>query len=55
MTNDDLRTLFMQSVAADKKTKRPRGFGFVQFASAREAQAAVAKLDKMPLAGKYLR
>jgi len=61
MTNDNLRALFMQCgtvlnayVAVDKKTNRPRGFGFVDFASASEAQAAVAKLDKMPLDGKYL-
>jgi hypothetical protein len=60
-TNDTLRQLFMRYgtvlnayVAMDKVTNRTRGFGFVDFSTPSEAQAAVAGLDKYPLEGKFL-
>ncbi len=61
ITSDMLRTIFMTygtvlnaNVAIDKVTKRTRGFGFVDFSNASEAQAAVNGLDKYPLDGKFL-
>jgi len=60
-TNETLRSLFMRYgtvlnayVAMDKVTNRTRGFGFVDFSTPSEAQAAVAGLDKYPLEGKFL-
>lgn len=60
-TNETLRQLFMRYgtvlnayVAMDKVTNRTRGFGFVDFSTPSEAQAAVAGLDKYPLEGKFL-
>lgn len=60
-SNDTLRQLFMRYgtvlnayVAMDKVTNRTRGFGFVDFSTPSEAQAAVAGLDKYPLEGKFL-
>lgn len=61
ITEETLRQLFMRHgtvlnayVPLDKVTKRPRGFGFVDFSTPAEAQAAVAGLDKFPLDGKFL-
>lgn len=60
-TNETLRQLFMRYgtvlnayVAMDKVTNRTRGFGFVDFSTPSEAQAAVAGLDKYSLEGKFL-
>lgn len=60
-TNETLKSLFERYgvvlnafVAMDKVTNRTRGFGFVDFASPSEAQAAVEGLDKHPLEGKFL-
>lgn len=60
MTDDTLRQLFMRygtvlnAYVADKAANRTWGFGFVDFSTAAEAQAAVAGLDKCPLEGKFL-
>jgi RNA recognition motif-containing protein len=60
-TNETLRSLFMRFgtvlnayVAMDKVTNRTRGFGFVDFSTPAEAQAAIEGLDKYPLEGKFL-
>lgn len=60
-TNETLRSLFMRYgtvlnayVAMDKVTNKTRGFGFVDFSTPTEAQAAVAGLDKYALEGKFL-
>ena len=60
-TNESLRQMFMRYgtvlnayVAMDKITSKTRGFGFVDFSTPSEAQAAVAGLDKYPWEGKYL-
>ena len=60
-TNDSLRQLFMRYgtvlnayVAIDKSTNRPRGFGFVDFATSKEATDAVAGLDKCAWENKFL-
>lgn len=61
MTKDDLRQLFSccgtvlnTHVAVDKQTNKPRGFGFVDFATNEEAQNAVRTFDKYPLENKFL-
>lgn len=56
---DELRDLFMpygtvMNVHVARENGRPRGFGFVDYASAKEAQLAISKLDKLPLKGKFL-
>jgi cold-inducible RNA-binding protein len=60
-TNESLRqlferygTVFNAYVAMDKVTGRTRGFGFVDFSTPSEAQAAVRGLDKYPMEGKFL-
>ncbi len=60
-TNETLLQLFVRYgtvinayVAMDKVTNRTRGFGFVDFSTPSEAQAAVTGLDKYPLEGKFL-
>lgn len=61
VTNESLRELFSRYgtvlnayVAMDRVTNRMRGFGFIDYSSPQEAEAAVAGLDKMPLEGKFL-
>jgi len=51
---DSYGTVLNAYVAMDKETNKSRGFGFVDFAHATEAQAAIAGLDKLPLDGKIL-
>src|SRR5262245_27477365 len=61
-TEDDLRELFeehgtVESVAivSDRDTGRPRGFGFVEMATAEEAQAAIRALDGKPFDGRQIK
>lgn len=61
-TDVELRELFSQagqvvsvSMPTDRETGRPRGFGFVEFASEQDAEAAITKLDGHELAGRALR
>jgi RNA recognition motif-containing protein len=43
------------SIAADRENGRPRGFAFVEFATAEQAAAAIEKLNGFELAGRALR
>ncbi len=42
-------------VAMDRETGRPRGFAFVTFSKAEEAQAAIEKLNGSDLDGRALK
>ncbi|MCL4361236.1 RNA-binding protein [Candidatus Dependentiae bacterium] len=42
-------------IVKDKETKRSRGFGFVTFASAEEANRAIKELDGSMLDGKTIK
>jgi RNA recognition motif-containing protein len=61
-STDRLRELFMQAggvesatVVTDRDTGRSRGFGFVEMASAEEAEAAVKKFNGHELDGRVLK
>jgi len=61
VTSDDLRDLFAQAgnvtdavVLMDKMTGRSRGFGFVEFANAEEAKAAIEKFNGFDLKGRKI-
>jgi len=61
-TEDALRTAFGPCgditdvyVAMDRETGRPRGFAFITFSKAEEAQAAIAKMDGADLDGRNLK
>ena len=61
--DEDLREVFQQDgrqvvdarVITDRDTGRSRGFGFVEFASAEEGQAAIQALDGADLDGRPMR
>lgn len=60
-TSDDLQALFSQhgavssaTVVTDKMTGRSRGFGFVEFESDAEADAAIAALNGHDLDGRQI-
>jgi cold-inducible RNA-binding protein len=63
-TNEDtLRQAFEQGgkkvvevkIVTDRDTGRPRGFGFVEMASAEDAQAAISEWDGQQLDGRNLK
>lgn len=61
VTSDDLKSLFAEAgnvvdavVLTDKMTGRSRGFGFVEFASADEAKAAIEKFNGYDLKGRKI-
>ena len=60
-TSEDLEALFSKvgtcesaSVVTDRATGRSRGFGFVEMASAGEAEKAIAELNGKDLQGRTL-
>ncbi|MGD9688697.1 MAG: RNA recognition motif domain-containing protein [Phycisphaerales bacterium] len=60
-TEDQLRQIFSEfgevasaSLVMDRDTGRPRGFGFVEFANAEHAQAAIAGLNGKNIDGRDL-
>jgi cold-inducible RNA-binding protein len=60
-SNERLREVFAQvgsvesaAVVTDRETGRSRGFGFVEMATAEEAEAAVKKLNGQELDGRRL-
>ena len=61
-SNDRLRDLFAQAggvdsaaVVMDRDTGRSRGFGFVEMATAEEAEAAVKKFNGQEVDGRTLK
>lgn len=61
MTEDELRSVFethgnvaSASLAIDRETRRPRGFGFVEMPDAAEANAAIAALNGTEQGGRKL-
>lgn len=61
-TKDELATAFSEvgevvdvHIPSDRETGRPRGFAFVQFASADAASEAIVKFDGQELGGRPLR
>ena len=61
-TEDDITDAFSAhgtvtsvNVVMDRETGRPRGFAFVEMASAQEAQAAAQALDGQDLGGRNLK
>ena len=61
-TAEELRELFAPAgevvsvtVPTDRDTGRPRGFAFVEFASAEQASAAVTRFNQQELNGRALR
>lgn len=60
-TDETLKQLFSEHgtvlnayVAMDKQTNRSKGYGFVDFGSPEEANAAVLAMDKRPCGNKFL-
>jgi RNA recognition motif-containing protein len=61
-TEDQLRQVFgaygeltSVTVITDRETGRSKGFGFVEFASAQEGQAAIEALDGKEVGGRALK
>lgn len=50
----DGRTVTDTHLVLDRETKRPRGFAFIEMASAEDARAAIEALDGMMLDGREL-
>ncbi|MCB9846257.1 MAG: RNA-binding protein [Phycisphaeraceae bacterium] len=60
-SEDELRDLFSQhgevtsaALVMDRETGRPRGFGFVEFADAEQAKAAIEALNGANIGGRSL-
>src|SRR6185436_20644697 len=51
----DGRKVVDVKIITDRETGQSRGFGFVEFASAEEAQAAISAMDGQDLDGRALR
>ncbi|MEB3186599.1 MAG: RNA-binding protein [bacterium] len=61
LTEDELRKIFegvgevvSARIALDRETRRPRGFGFVEMASAELAQDAVSRLNQSMVSGRAI-
>jgi len=61
ITEDALKGMFEEFgtitdafIATDRETARPRGFAFVTFETAEQAQAAIAKMNGSDLEGRAL-
>ncbi|HWA51804.1 MAG TPA: RNA-binding protein [Patescibacteria group bacterium] len=61
VTSDDLKSAFAAYgnvtdavVITDRETRRSRGFGFVEFATAEEAQKAMEAMNQQPLKGRNI-
>ncbi len=61
VTSDDLREAFGKAgsvidavVITDRETRRSRGFGFVEFATAEEAEKAIKELNGSELKGRKI-
>lgn len=51
---EDGRSVTKVSVMTDRETGQPRGFAFVDFASEKDAQAAIGAMNGMQLDGRTL-
>jgi len=61
MSDNDLRDMFAEfgtvtsaQVVTDRDTRQSKGFGFVEFSSEAEGNAAIAQLDKKEIDGRPL-
>lgn len=62
MTDNDLRELFSEygevagvSVITDKRSGRPKGFGFVEMPNQQEAEAAISALNETSVQGRDIK
>ena len=62
MTDNDLREVFSEygevagvSVITDKRSGRPKGFGFVEMPNQQEAEAAISALNETSVQGRDIK
>jgi RNA recognition motif-containing protein len=62
MTDNDLRDVFSEygqvasvSVIIDKRSGRPKGFGFVEMPNQQEAEAAISALNETSVQGRDIK